>query len=76
MYISRIYKQQMMITIVDALQRTRIEKACQLLLETDWPVADIAMQTGFASTSYFHRMFKRALGVTPTDYRRSRPISV
>lgn len=75
-YISRIYKQQMMITIVDALQRTRIEKACQLLLETDWPVADIAMQTGFASTSYFHRMFKRALGVTPTDYRRSRPISV
>lgn len=75
-YISRIYKQQTMITIVDALQRTRIEKACQLLMETDWPVADIAMQTGFASTSYFHRMFKRALGVTPTDYRRSRPISV
>lgn len=42
------------------------------LEQTDWSVADVAEQTGFASSSYFHRMFKRSLGVTPTDFRRSK----
>ncbi|MGM1021000.1 MAG: AraC family transcriptional regulator [Bacillota bacterium] len=71
-YVSRLYKQQTMSTIVDVIQQLRIRKACELLEQTDWSVADVAEQTGFASSSYFHRMFKRSLGVTPTDFRRSK----
>ncbi|MCC3380136.1 helix-turn-helix domain-containing protein [Paenibacillus farraposensis] len=71
-YVSRLYKQQTMSTIVEVIQQLRIRKACELLEQTDWSVADVAEQTGFASSSYFHRMFKRSLGVTPTDFRRSK----
>jgi AraC-like DNA-binding protein len=71
-YVSRLYKQQTMSAIVDVIQQLRIRKACELLEQTDWSVVEVAEQTGFASSSYFHRMFKRSLGVTPTDFRRSK----
>lgn len=71
-YVSRLYKQQTMSTIVDVIQQLRIHKACELLEQTNWSVAEVAEQAGFASSSYFHRMFKRSLGVTPADFRRSK----
>lgn len=70
-YLSRLYKQQTMNAIVDVILEVRMRRACELLERTDQSVAAIAEQTGFTSSSYFHRMFKRTFGVTPTDYRRS-----
>lgn len=51
--------------------RQRIEKAQSLLRETDAPLADIALESGFANQSHLTRIFKRYLGLTPKAYRLS-----
>ncbi|MCL6457929.1 MAG: AraC family transcriptional regulator [Gorillibacterium sp.] len=71
-YISRLYKLQTLTAIVDVIMEVRMREVCRLLKETDLSVSDIAEQTGFTSSSYLHRMFKRYLSVTPIEYRRSR----
>ncbi|MEF3353493.1 AraC family transcriptional regulator [Paenibacillus sp. GYB006] len=73
-YLGRIYKQHHLKTVVDAINEERIKNACQLLMETDDSIGNIAEKVGFTSSSYFHRMFKRFYSITPTDYRRSRQV--
>ncbi|MGK9236553.1 AraC family transcriptional regulator [Inquilinus limosus] len=54
----------------------RLEKASDLLLETDDPIASVAQAVGFNSQSRFTQAFARDMGVTPARYRargRSRP---
>lgn len=53
------------------LNRFRIAKAKSLLLWTDRPVADIAFETGFESPSYFTLAFRKIIGTTPSEYRKS-----
>ena len=49
----------------------RVERAKDMLRHTDLPVARIAYETGFASQSHLSTTFKRSVGQTPGDYRRS-----
>lgn len=70
-YVSRLYKQQTMTAIVDVIMDVRMQEVCRLLKESDLSVSDIAEMTGFTSSSYLHRMFKRNFSITPMEYRRS-----
>lgn len=70
-YISRVYKQHTMMTIMDVVTQQRMQEVCLLLEQTDLSVAAIAERTGFTSNSYLHRTFKRQFNVTPIEYRRS-----
>lgn len=49
----------------------RVERVKSMLRHTDLPVARIAYETGFASQSHLATTFKRSVGQTPGDYRRS-----
>jgi AraC-like DNA-binding protein len=50
----------------------RLAEACRLLQqETTRPVSDVAFSCGFESLATFYRVFRRAIGMTPTDYRLS-----
>ena len=49
----------------------RLERARQLLRETSLPVLDVALATGFASSSQFARAYSRAFGEPPSDTRMS-----
>jgi len=51
------------------IQRTRLERAKQLLLETDLPLPRVAQACGFGSPSYLAAVFRRHLGATPVKYR-------
>jgi len=51
------------------IMRVRMERVKQLLLETDFSLAEIARRTGFRHTEYFSTIFKRKVGVTPGRYR-------
>lgn len=51
------------------LQR-RIQKARNLLMSTDIPIADIALAVGFSSQSHLSNWFLRLVGVSPASYRR------
>lgn len=70
-YISRLYKQMTMKSLTDVIAEVRMNKAKELLLHSDLPIADIAERTGFTNSSYFYRTFKRCNGVTPNEYRRA-----
>lgn len=48
----------------------RIERAKSLLLAHDLPLAEVALQCGFASQSHLTTTFKRLLGSTPGEFRR------
>lgn len=71
-YISRLYKQLTLQTPTDAISEMRMNKAKELLLKTDYSIADIAEKTGFTNSSYFYRMFKKSNGVTPNDFRKTK----
>ncbi|MBQ7839564.1 MAG: helix-turn-helix domain-containing protein [Lachnospiraceae bacterium] len=57
------------VTPIEAVNNVRIEKAQQLLSNTTMPVSEIAAKIGFATPSYFNRLFKKQTGVTPLEYR-------
>ncbi|MEJ0019631.1 MAG: AraC family transcriptional regulator [Acetobacteraceae bacterium] len=50
----------------------RIRRAQELLLETELPLADIALSTGFADQSHFTKSFHRQVGASPGAWRRQR----
>jgi len=58
-------------SLTDVIAEVRMNKAKELLLHSDLPIADIAERTGFTNSSYFYRTFKRCNGVTPNEYRRA-----
>ncbi len=51
----------------------RIHTACDLLQNTDLSVSRVASAIGYEDTRLFGKLFKREVGVTPSEYRRSRP---
>ena len=53
------------------LTEMRIVRAKELLAESALPVTAIAGQVGFSSFSHFSLLFRRAVGLSPSDYRRS-----
>lgn len=53
------------------IRRCRIQKACELLEETNETIEVIAQICGFGNFSYFFRSFKKIQGQTPHEYRKS-----
>ena len=47
----------------------RLNKARQLLMDTDLPVGEICQRCGYSSVYYFDRVFKKAFGMQPTQFR-------
>ncbi len=58
-------------TVLARLTALRLARAKSLLVESTLSVSQIANHVGFASFSHFARLFRDAVGVTPTDYRRA-----
>jgi AraC-like DNA-binding protein len=53
--------------------RLRFEQACRLLRETKKTITEITFDCGYSSSQYFAAQFKKAAGMTPTEYRRLAP---
>ena len=51
------------------INKLRMEKAAELLKQTDLSITVIAEQTGFSSSRYFSTAFKKYMGITPTQYK-------
>jgi AraC-like DNA-binding protein len=70
-HLARLYRATTGHTIVQRLTELRIQQAKSLLLESTLSVAQVAGEVGIISFSHFARIFKRAVGISPGDYRRS-----
>ena len=54
------------------LLERRIAKAARMLAETELPIAEVALETGFSSQSHFATAFKKKVGLSPKAYRHAR----
>jgi AraC-like DNA-binding protein/ActR/RegA family two-component response regulator len=66
---SRSFKKENGLTFRDFVIRVRIERAAELMKHSAASVTEAAFDVGFNDLSYFARMFRRQLGVTPSHYR-------
>ncbi|MFW6274609.1 MAG: helix-turn-helix domain-containing protein [Spirochaetota bacterium] len=69
-YMSRLFKQMMGISFIEYRLKQKMEKAKQLLSDTDWPIKQIAYRLTYENPESFVRIFKKKTGVTPSQYRK------
>jgi AraC-like DNA-binding protein len=69
-YLSRYFQQHMGQPFVKYLNGIRLEHAVQSMLETDWSIIQIAMESGFSNLNTFHKLFKETFQTTPYQYRK------
>lgn len=70
-YLSKVFKEDTGMGFSEYLQKIRIEEACRLLANTDSKVIDIAQSVGYNDICTFNLIFKKHLGITPRDFRKS-----
>ena len=68
-YLSDLLKQETGKTALDHIHIALIMEAKNILMSTDNTVAETAYQLGFENPPYFSRLFKKQVGLTPTEYR-------
>lgn len=66
----RFFKRATGRTFSDHLNELRLGKAARLLVESDFSVANIAAQVGYANASYFFRRFRARYGMSALQYRK------
>lgn len=66
----RVFKRVTGKTFIEYLNYVRLCEAEKLLISSAGNIAEIAMNVGFSSTSYFTRLFKKEKGITPVSYRK------
>lgn len=66
----RCFRQELGTTPLATLTDFRLRRAAELLRETDRSVSDIAAACGFATSSYFGKVFRRRMNLSPLAYRR------
>lgn len=69
-YFSKIFKIESGKTFTDYVTDIRIEKAKELIAETNLSLKEVCYEVGYKDPNYFSRVFKRVTGATPTDYRQ------
>lgn len=69
-YISKIFKENFDVGVLEYINRLRVQKAMVLLCTSNSYISDIAQECGFATTNTFSRLFLKETGLTPSDYRR------
>ncbi|MDD6137444.1 MAG: helix-turn-helix domain-containing protein [Lachnospiraceae bacterium] len=70
-YFSKVFKDETGHNFIEYLTNLRIEKAKELLLQTDLSMKEICLMVGYADPNYFSRNFKKNVGVTPTEYKEN-----
>ncbi len=68
-YFCLFFKKHYGMGLIEYLNSIKLDMACTMLLKTDASIADIAIQCGFRTVTYFNRVFKAAKGISPKEYR-------
>jgi two-component system response regulator YesN len=68
-YLSRLFKQETGISFSEQLSQIRVQKACELLVETNEKIYRIGEIIGYCNPRYFSEWFVKQMGMTPGEYR-------
>lgn len=69
-YANRVFKQFTGKSILEYVTGLRIKKAKKLLMTTNYPIIDVAVETGYNNRQQFHNIFKKKVGMTPNEFRK------
>lgn len=69
-HFSRAFKATFGTTLLDYIHRRRVERAQQLMLISEQPLAQIALSCGFADQAHYCRVFRTMVGLSPNAWRR------
>ena len=69
-YLSKFINRQLGLNFSQLLQEIRLEKSCQLLIETNKKITEICENVGYNNESYYINIFRKKYGVTPLQYRK------
>ncbi len=70
-HLAALVRKDLGVSIMRHLRQRRLERARELLVGTDWPVARVAVAAGFPDPFHFSARFHAEIGCSPRDYRRS-----
>lgn len=68
-YLSRIFRQEIGMSIHDYVAQTRMNLAKEMLVNTNLKIYEVAENCGYENTTYFIKIFRISTGITPRDYR-------
>lgn len=71
-HLNRVFKKDTNMTIHKAIMIARIKKACELLRYEGSKVYEVALQVGYKEYKYFHKVFKKFTGYSPSDYQANK----
>ncbi|MEK4294454.1 response regulator transcription factor [Paenibacillus sp. FSL R5-0914] len=69
-YLCRVFKQDTGRSIVQYMNELKINKAIELLKLPDTRIKEVASQVGIDDPFYFNRVFKKIVGLSPSDFRK------
>lgn len=69
-YLSTLFKKEVGIGFSDYLIQLRCEEAKRLMRETDEPMTVISERVGYQDAKYFSRIFRKTVGIKPSEYRK------
>lgn len=70
-YVGKLFKKFTSNTVSDHITHTRLEVAKKLLSSTDYSIDKITEKIGLTYSNYFYRVFKKAYGITPSEYKKN-----
>jgi Response regulator containing CheY-like receiver domain and AraC-type DNA-binding domain len=68
-YFSKLFKKEIGMNFTTYVTKYKVEKAKEMLKNTDIPIVNIAAELGYYECGYFTKIFKKIEGITPTNYR-------
>lgn len=69
-YLSKIFKEEFGCTVMEYVTRVRIEEAKKMLHNTMFNIDEISEKLGYSDPSYFAKVFRRAEGISPREFRK------
>lgn len=69
-YLSQLFKQEMKTNFVDYVTNLRITEAKRLLTGTSLRISEVACRLGYNDIAYFSNMFRKLVGISPSEYRK------
>ncbi|HEX3045556.1 MAG TPA: response regulator transcription factor [Bacillota bacterium] len=68
-YLGRLFKEELGEFFLDYVNKTRVDKAKELLVKTNQSIREVSLLVGYADPNYFYTLFKKYTGVSPAEYR-------
>lgn len=71
-YLSKRFRRETGESLIEYIQKERINLAKELLLYSEYSISDIAVQTGYPNFSHFSKQFRKCVGCTPKKFRKNK----